>query len=48
MFLTFTTKDIRFNWLRRKYHAKYGNWSILAIYVFAIISYLNFYVLEMM
>jgi hypothetical protein len=25
MFLTFPTKEIRFNWLRRKYHAKYGH-----------------------
>jgi len=25
MFLTLPTREIRFNWLRRKYHAKYGN-----------------------
>jgi hypothetical protein len=24
MFLTFSTKEIKFNWLRRKYHPKYA------------------------
>jgi len=33
MFLTLPTREIRFNWLRRKYHAKYGNFSILASFI---------------
>jgi hypothetical protein len=26
MFITFPTNEIRFNWIRRKYNDKHGNW----------------------
>lgn len=31
MFMTLPNKEFRFNWLRRKYNAKYGACSILAV-----------------
>ena len=43
MFLTLPTREIRFNWLRRKYHAKYGNFSILAS--FSLFLFKNFVVM---